>query len=59
MSKKEQTENYFVKVRGVNGLQEEMEKKYKKREKKKKRAMKISGAGVKGLQRIKVQKAGK
>jgi len=36
----------------TNGLQEETEKKYKKREKKKKRAMRVSGVGVKGLQRI-------
>jgi hypothetical protein len=36
----------------LNNLQEEVEKKYKKREKKKRRTMKVSGAGVKSLQKI-------
>lgn len=34
------------------GLQAEMEKKYKKRDKKKNPVMKISGAGVRDLQKI-------
>lgn len=40
-----------------NNLQEEIEKKYAKKEKKKKRAMKISGSGVKKLQKIIKNKA--
>jgi hypothetical protein len=36
----------------LHKLQEEVEKKHKKREKKKKRPMKVSGAGVKRLQKI-------
>ncbi len=36
----------------LNETQEEVEKKYKKREKKKKRAMKVSGSGVRDLQKI-------
>ena len=38
-------------------LQEEVEKKYEKKGKKKKKNMKVSGAGVKGLQRIIGKKA--
>ena len=36
----------------LNETQEEVEKKYKKREKKKKRTMKVSGLGVRDLQKI-------
>lgn len=36
----------------LNGLREEIEKKYKKREKKKKLKMKVSGGKVKELQKI-------
>ena len=40
-----------------NNLQKEVEKKYEKREKKKKRAMKVSGASVRDLQKIIKSKA--
>lgn len=36
----------------LNGQQEKIENKYKKREKKKKKKMKVSGGGVKDLQKI-------
>lgn len=40
----------------LNKLQEEVEKKHKKRENKRREKMKVSGAGVKGLQRIIIRK---
>jgi hypothetical protein len=41
-----------MKKQNFNKLQDDVEKKYKKREKKKKRTMKVSGAGVRDLQKI-------
>ena len=41
-----------MKKQNLNSIEKETEKMYERREKKKKKRMKVSGAGVKGLQKI-------